>query len=219
MLPLAPFPDACGSSAAPLASKPRRALASPSAFPNADEESCPAGIAASAVVAVIAAQAAVQTTAPAHRTPPRHHLFLYFMEFPSSLNKAKPTGLWQIECPDIDCPHSKIVFIEGKSKHWIIGMFSEPACGMCRNPRGQAQDFHCHGPIQTSHLKMWATRFETARMRSLPRSAGCRTIHTSWSNSLICGSIQTRSLVVSPASCASTPRPEPPRPPSNTPST
>src|SRR5471032_2745660 len=119
-----PFPGACGSSAAPLVSKPRRALASPSAFPDADDESCAAGAAANAVVA---AQAAVQTTALAQRTTPYRHLLLDFMEFPSSLNKAKPTELWQIECPDIDWPHSKTVFIEWKSKRRIIPMPGEQA--------------------------------------------------------------------------------------------
>jgi hypothetical protein len=49
------------------------------------------------------------------------------MEFPSSLNKAKPTGLWQMECPAIGWSHSKIVFFEWNSKQWIIAGFSEPA--------------------------------------------------------------------------------------------
>jgi hypothetical protein len=49
------------------------------------------------------------------------------MEFPSSLNKAKPTELWQIECPDIYWPHSKIVFVKWKSKRQIISMLSGPA--------------------------------------------------------------------------------------------
>jgi hypothetical protein len=97
---------------------------SPSAFPDADDESCAAGAAANAVVA---AQAAVQTTALAHRTTPYRHLLLDFMEFPSSLNKAKPTGLWQIECPDIHWAHSKTVFFKWKSKRRIIPMPGEPA--------------------------------------------------------------------------------------------
>jgi hypothetical protein len=56
--------------------------------------------------------AAVQTTAPAHRTTPYRHLLLDFMEFPSSLHKAKPTGLWQMECPDIDSQRLKTVLIK-----------------------------------------------------------------------------------------------------------
>src|SRR5471032_1978528 len=99
-----PLPGACGSSAAPLVSRPRFALVSPSAFPAANDESCPAGVAA---IAVVATHAAVQTTAPAHRTSPYRHLLLDCMEFPSSLNKAKPNGLSQIDCPDIYWQRSK----------------------------------------------------------------------------------------------------------------
>jgi len=48
------------------------------------------------------------------------------MEFPSSLNKAKPTGLWQIECPDIYWPHSKTVFFKWELTQRIFLMPGEP---------------------------------------------------------------------------------------------
>jgi hypothetical protein len=88
---------------------------------------------------VFAAQAAVHTTAPANRTTPRGHLFLYFMEFLSSLNKAKPTELWQRECPDIYWPRLKAVFIKWKSEHPIFSRSDEAVTAWIEPHEARAQ--------------------------------------------------------------------------------
>jgi len=49
------------------------------------------------------------------------------MEFPSSLNKAKPTELWQIERPDINERWPKIAFFKWKWESRMIPVPDAPA--------------------------------------------------------------------------------------------